>query len=141
MQLNPYLSFDGQCEAAFKFYEQVLGGKITFMQKWGDSPACEGMPAEARDSIMHATLQAGYSIVMGADSPPGHYEQPKSIHIAINLSDPAEGERIFKALSEGGNIEMPYQETFFSSGFGMCGDRFGILWMVHTQQAGATAGS
>lgn len=141
MQLNPYLTFNGQCEAAFKFYEEALGGKITFIQKWGDSPGCEGMPVEARDSIMHATLAVGDAMIMGADSPPGHYQQPAGIHIALNVDDASEGEQLFTALSAGGNVEMPYGATFFSPGFGMCADKFGILWMVHTQQAEASAGA
>jgi PhnB protein len=131
MQSNPYLGFNGQCEAAFKFYEQLLGGKITFMQTWGDSPACEHMPKEAHGSIMHATLDLGDSQLMGADSPPGTYEEPRGIHVTLHYKDPAEGERIFQALAKGGKITMPFQPTFFASGFGMCVDRFGIPWMVN----------
>lgn len=139
MQLHPYLNFNGQCEAAFKFYEQVFGGKITFMQTWGDSPMAEQFPAEARGSIMHATLSVGDSLVMGVDSPPDRYEQPRGIHVVIHIKDPSEGERVFKQLADGGNIEMPFSPTFFSPGFGMCADKFGILWMIHTEQAGEAA--
>jgi len=135
MQSNPYLSFNGQCEAAFKFYEQLLGGKITFMQTWGDSPACEHMPKEAQSFIMHATLDLSGSILMGADSPPGTYEGPKGISVTLHYKDPAEGERIFQALSDSGKVTMPFQPTFFSPGFGMCVDQFGIPWMVHCDQA------
>ena len=135
MQVTPYLNFNGECEAAFKFYEQLFGGKITFMQTWGDSPACENMPTEAQGSIMHATLDLGESILMGADSPPGSYEKPQGLHITLNYKDPAEGERVFQALAEGGKVTMPFQATFFSPGFGMCADRFGIPWMVHCDQA------
>lgn len=134
MQSNPYLGFNGQCEAAFKFYEQLLGGKITFMQTWGDSPACEHMPAEAHGFIMHATLDLDGSILMGSDSPPGSYEEPKGIHVTLHYKDATEGERIFQALTEGGKVVMPFQATFFSTGFGMGADRFGIPWMVHCEQ-------
>ena len=134
MQSNPYLGFNGQCEAAFKFYEQHLGGKITFIQTWGDSPACEHMPKEAQGFIMHATLDLGESTLMGADSPPGSYEEPRGIHVTLHYKDPAEGERIFQGLAEGGKVTMPFQSTFFSSGFGMCVDRFGIPWMVNCDQ-------
>lgn len=141
MQLNPYLGFNGNCAEAFKFYEQVFGGKITFMQTWGDSPACDQMPAEARDGIMHATLNIGESVLMGADSPPGQYTEPQGIHVVIHFKEPAEGEQIFKKLSEGGKVQMPFGATFFSSGFGMCADRFGTPWMIHCEQAGAATGS
>ena len=134
MQSNPYLGFNGQCEAAFKFYEQLLGGKITFIQTWGDSPASEHMPAEAQGFIMHATLDLGGSTLMGADSAPGSYEEPKGFHVALHYEDPAEGERIFQALAEGGKMTMPFQQTFFSPGFGMCVDRYGIPWIVNCDQ-------
>jgi len=134
MKSNPYLGFNGQCEAAFKFYEQLLGGKITFMQTWGDSPACEQMPAETHGSIMHATLDLGDSVLMGADSPPGSYEQPKGIHVVLHYQDTAQAERVFLALAEGGKVQMPYQPTFFAAGFGMCVDRFGIPWMAISEK-------
>ncbi len=135
MQLNPYLSFNGQCETALKFYEQVLGAKTTFKQTWGDSPMCDQMPVEARDSIMHATLEVGGSTLMCADSPPDRYEQPKGIHVALHFRDKAEGKRVFQGLSEGGTVEMPFQATFWSGGFGMCVDQFGIPWMVNCDPA------
>lgn len=135
MKSNPYLGFNAQCEAAFKFYEQLLGGKITFMQTWGDSPACEHMPPEAHGSIMHATLDLGESTLMGADSPPGSYEEPKGMHVVLHYKDKAESERVFQSLAEGGKVEMPFAPTFFAAGFGMCVDRFGIPWMVITEQA------
>lgn len=134
MQSNPYLGFNGQCEAAFKFYEQLLGGKITFSQTWGNSPACEAMPPEAQGLIMHITLDLGGSILMGADSPPGSYQQPKGIHVVLHFKDKDEAARIFQSLAEGGQTEMPFGPTFFAAGFGMCADRFGIPWMVITEQ-------
>ena len=135
MKSNPYLGFNGQCEAAFKFYEQLLGGKITFIQPWGDSPACEHVPQEAHGSIMHATLDLRESTLMGADSMPGSYEAPKGMHVVLHYKDKAEGERVFQSLAEGGKVEMPFAPTFFAAGFGMCVDRFGIPWMVITEQA------
>ncbi len=135
MQLNPYLNFNGQCEAALKFYEQVIGAKTTFKQTWRDSPACEQVPPEAHGSIMHATLDVGGSTLMCADSPPDRYEQPKGIRVAIHCKDKAEGERVFQGLSESGTVEMPFQATFWSAGFGMCVDRFGIPWMVNSAPA------
>lgn len=135
MQSNPYLGFNGQCETAFKFYEQLLNGKITFSQTWGDSPGCEHVPAEAHGTIMHASLDLGDSQLMGADSPPGSYVPPQGIHVVLHFKETAEGERVFKELASGGKEEMPFQATFFAAGFGMCVDRFGIPWMVISEMA------
>lgn len=130
MRSNPYLNFNGQCEAAFKFYEQLLGGKITFMQTWGDSPAASYMPEEGQGHILHASLDLGDSVLMGADGPPDQYQPPKGIHVVLHFEDTAEGERVFQALAEGGKVEMPFQATFFAAGFGQCVDRFGTPWMA-----------
>lgn len=134
MQLNPYLNFNGQCEAAFKFYEQVLGGKITFTMKWGEMPGADQFPAEAHQLIMHTTLSVGDAVLMGADSPPGQYEQPKGMNVSLHFKDIGEGERIFNALVEKGSVQMPFQATFWSPGFGMGVDQFGIPWMVNCEQ-------
>jgi PhnB protein len=133
MHINPYLNFNGQCEEAFKFYEQVLDGKVTFKMTWGEMPGADQFPAETHKLIMHSTLNIGDQILMGADSPPGRYQQPKGINVSIHVKDTAEGKRIFKALAENGNITMPFEKTFWSPGFGMCVDRFGIPWMVNTE--------
>ena len=139
MQLNAYLNFNGQCEAAFKFYEQVLGGKILFMQTWGNSPGCDMMPADSQNLIMHATLSVGETRLMGADVPPGNYQKPAGISVSIHVKDKAEGEGIFNALAENGNTVMPFQPTFWAAGFGICVDQFGIPWMVNCEAAAATA--
>jgi PhnB protein len=135
MQLNPYLNFNGQCEAAFKFYEKVLCGKITFMMTWGEMPGADQFPAESHGLIMHATLSVGDEILMGADSPPGRYLQPTGMNVSLHLKDIAECERIFNSLAENGTVQMPFQQTFWSPGFGMCVDRFGIPWMVNCEHA------
>ena len=135
MKMNPYLSFNGQCEAAFKFYEQILGGKIVSKMTWGELPTPEQVPVESHKLIMHAALAIGDDVLMGADSPSDHFEQPKGIHVALHFKDSAEGERIFRALAENGTVQMPFQKTFWAAGFGMCVDRFGIPWMVNCEQA------
>ena len=134
MQLNAYLSFKGQCEAAFKFYERVLGGKITFMITWGESPMAKESPPEMQRLIMHASLAVGDSVLMGADPPPDRYEKPKGISISLNYEDTEKAKRIFEGLSEKGSIQMPFQKTFWAEGFGMCVDQFGIPWMVNSGQ-------
>ena len=133
MQINPYLGFDGQCEKAFEFYEQVLGGKITFKMTWGEMPGADQFPAETQKRIMHATLSVGDQVLMGADAPPDRYKQPTGLNVSIHMKDKAEGERIFNALAENGNVTMPFEQTFWSPGFGMCVDQFGIPWMVNTE--------
>lgn len=133
MQLNPYLSFNRQCEQAFKFYEQVLGGKISFMMTWGEMPDASQFPVEAHKLIMHATLSVGDKVIMGADAPSGSYQAPKGMNVSLHLEDTAACERIFNALAENGSVQMPFQKTFWTAGFGMCVDQFGIPWMVNSE--------
>jgi PhnB protein len=135
MQLNPHLAFNGQCEAAFKFYEQCLGGKIANMTSYAGTPMTEHVPAEWRNKILHATLTVGDGVLMGADVPPGGYEKPKGFSVTVQVKDPAEAERIFHALAENGNVTMPIQKTFWSARFGMLADQFGVPWMINCEQA------
>lgn len=133
MQLNPYLLFNGECAEALKFYEQTFGGKIEAISKFAGSPAADHAPPEWGDKVLHATLVIGDQRLMGSDAPPGHYEKPQGLSVAIGLNDPAKGEQIFNALAQGGKTTMPFQKTFWASGFGMCTDRFGIPWMVNCE--------
>jgi PhnB protein len=135
MQLNPYLSFNGQCAEAFEFYQQCLGGNIQTMMTHSGSPMADQVPSEWRDKILHATLIVGESTLMGADVPPDSYKEPRGFSITIHINDPADAERIFGALSEGGKVTMQLQETFWAARFGMVVDRFGIPWMVNCGQA------
>ena len=131
MQLNTYLIFNGQCEAAFKFYEQAIGAKIKFMMTHGESPMAAHVSAEWRNKIIHGTLALGEQVLMGSDAPPDHYEKPQGFSVSIDVTDPAEAERMFQALSENGRITMPMQETFWAVRFGMATDQFGVPWMVN----------
>jgi PhnB protein len=135
MQLDSYLLFNGQCEAAFKFYAQVLGGKIEAMMTHAGTPAEEQVPAKWRDKILHARLVVGDQALMASDAPPGRYDKPQGFSVSIGLNDLAKAERIFNALAENGTVQMPFQQTFWAVGFGMCVDRFGIPWMVNCGQA------
>ena len=137
MEVTPYLMFNGNCAEAFKFYEQVLGAKIEAIMPFGGSPAADTVPADWAQKTLHATMLVGNTRVMASDAPPGHYQQPQGISVALGLQDVARGEEIFKALSENGQVQMPYQPTFWAAGFGMCVDRFGIPWMINVEQAGA----
>lgn len=134
MQVNPYLSFDGRCEAAFKFYEKALGGKIVAMMTYGETPMKDQTPAEQHGKIVHARLTVGDEVLMGGDAPPGRYEPTKGMVVALGVDQPAEAERVFNALSEGATVTMPIAETFWARRFGMLTDRFGIPWMVNCER-------
>jgi PhnB protein len=134
MQLNSYLFFNGQCEAAFKFYEQCLGGKIDAMLTHAGTPVEGQVPANWRDKIMHARLVVGDAVLMGSDAPPEHFQQPQGFSVALGVDEPAEAERIFNALADKGTVRMPIQQTFWALRFGMLVDRFGIPWMINCEK-------
>jgi PhnB protein len=134
MELNPYLNFSGQCEAAFKFYEKCLGGKIQFMMRFAESPMANQVPADWRDKIVHIRMTAAGSVLMGADASPEHYQKPQGFSVTLNLTDPAEAERVFNALAEKGTVQMPLQQTFWAFRFGALVDQFGIPWMINCEQ-------
>ena len=131
MQLNPYLSFNGQCEAAFKFYEKCLGGKIVMMMTYGNSPMAEQTPPDWREKIIHATFALGEHVLMGCDAPPEYYQKPQGFSVSLNVGAAAEADRIFKTLAENGAVQMPLQETFWALRFGMLVDQFGTPWMIN----------
>ena len=131
MQLNPYLMFDGQCEAAFKFYAKALGGKIVAMMPHEGSPMEEHVPAAWRKKIMHACLSIGDKMLMGSDAPPGQQEPMKGFSVTLSVEDAAEAERLFAALSPKATVRMPIQETFWAVRFGMLVDQFGTPWMIN----------
>ncbi len=134
MQLNPYLFFDGRCEAAFNFYAGVLGGDIVAMMRHEGSPMEQNVSAEWRQKIMHARLVAGAQVLMGSDVPPDQYQPAQGFSVTLGVDDPAEAERIFAALAQDGTVQMPLQQTFWALRFGMLVDRFGIPWMINCEQ-------
>jgi len=135
MNLNPCinLSFDGQCEAAFKFYERCLNGKITFMLTWGNSPMAKDAPPEWGSKIAHATLVIGNTRLQGADSAPGSYESPRGFCIMLQPSE-RDAERLFTELADGGTVRVPLQQTFWTLRFGVLTDRFGIPWAINCEK-------
>jgi len=136
MHFVPYLTFNGDCEAAFKFYQQCFGGTIAAMIPHAGTPAEGYVPAEWRDKIMHARLIVGDTVLMGSDAPPvaaGGFERPQGFSVALQVKDPAEADRIFAALAENGTVRMPIAETFWAIRFGMLVDRFGIPWMINCE--------
>ena len=137
MQLNPYLTFNGTCEAAFKFYQQCLGGEIVMMMPFGETPGCEQMPAASRDKIMHARLVFDDQVLMASDNHPDHpYDGIKGCSLSLNVATAAEAERVFNALSKNGTVQMPLEPTFWAERFGMFVDQFGVPWMVNCEKSG-----
>src|SRR4051812_24653188 len=134
MQLNPYLMFDGRCEAAFKFYAKVLGGKLVAMLTHEGTPASGQVPDDWKSKIVHARMTVGDFTLMGSDAPPQHQEEMKGFSVNITVDDPAEADRIFKGLSENATVRMPIQETFWAVRFGMLTDQFGTPWMVNCEK-------
>jgi PhnB protein len=131
LRLNTYLNFDGQCEAAFKFYERTLGGKIEMLMTYGDSPMCDRVAPELRNRVMHVTLSLGDGVLMGSDAPSPQDEKAQGFFLHMEPSNLAEAEGVFGALSEDGTVHMPFQKTFWSPGFGMVMDKFGTPWMIN----------
>ena len=134
MQLSPYLSFNGQCEAALKFYEQCLGGKIESMRIYEGSPMAAEVPPDWGHKIMHAEFKLRDWVLMGSDCPPDQYTTPQGISISLSFDDPGKAEQIFHALAANGTVQMPVQETFWAAKFGMLTDQFGIPWMINCDQ-------
>jgi PhnB protein len=134
MQLNPYLLFHSQCEAAFAFYAQVLGGKITFKMTVAESPMAKEAPPERLGEILHIRLVSDGITLMGGDCPPEYYVKPQGFSVSLNVDSAEAAERIFKALSEKGAVSMPIQETFWAVRFGMCTDQFGTPWMINCEK-------
>ena len=139
MQMTPYLTFNGQCEAAFRFYEERLGAKITCMMTYGETPAAEHSPPDMQDKVIHARLTLGDDVLMGSDAPQGRYEETRGFSVALGIDEPAEAERVFHALAEGGSVCMPIEETFWATRFGMLVDKFGIPWMVNCEKRAEAA--
>ena len=133
MQMSPYLSFNGQCEAAFTFYEQVLGGTPGPMFRYTGSPFAGQVSADWADKIMHGSITIAGVVVQGADVTPEQYEAPKGISLSLQIPDADEGNRVFRELAEGGRIVMPFEATFWAAGFGIVVDRFGIPWLVNCE--------
>jgi PhnB protein len=131
MQVNPYLFYNGNCETALKFYEKALGAKIEAILTYEGGPDEMQIPPDYKKKVMHAKITIDGAAIMASDAPPGHFHPPQGFSVSLQVEDPADAERRFKALSEGGTVNLPFGKTFFSKGFGMCVDKFGAPWMVN----------
>jgi len=132
--INTYLIFDGNCRKAMEFYKKCLGGKLSIMD-YGDAPGCEKMPAKYKKWVIHARLTIGNEVLMASDTRidmPVH--QGNNFFISIQGKNVAHAQKLFKALSYKGKVEMPPQETFFAKSFCMFTDQFGIKWMINVEK-------
>jgi PhnB protein len=134
MQTNPYLYYSGNCEAAFKFYAEALGGKILAMITHAETPAAAETAPEWQQKIIHARIALGDTVLMASDAPPGRQAPMSGFSVTLNVAEPAEAERLFHALAEGGTVGMPIQETFWAKRFAMLTDRFGTPWMINCEK-------
>ena len=136
MQVQPILVFNGRCEEAFAFYREALGAEVTMMMRWKESPD-PAMRAKTRDvaeKIMHATFRVGKTTLMATDGmTASNAPEFKGITLALEVPDKAEAKRVFAALSEGGQVQMPLAKMFWSPSTGAVADRFGVSWMVNTK--------
>jgi PhnB protein len=134
MKLHTYLNYGGNCQEAFRFYEQHLGGKITMMMTHGEQPGPNAVPPDWKNAILHARITIGETDLMASDVPPDRFQPMRSVYLSLDLDSIAEAERIYALLSDGGEIFMPIGETFFAFRFAMLRDKFGTSWMIaHTR--------
>ena len=127
MRLDVYLNYRGTCEQAFRFYERHLGGRITGIARHGEQPN-PNIPADWKDKVLHARIEIGATVLMGADIPAA--EPMRSAYLALTLDREADAERVYALLAEGGEIFMKMEKTFFANRFAMLRDRFGTSWML-----------
>jgi PhnB protein len=131
--IQPYLFYEGRCEEAIEFYKKALGAEVQFMLRFKESPeppSADCLPAGSENKIMHAQVRIGQTVVMMSDSRCSGKPAFDGFSLSLTLSSVEEVERAYKALSDGGQVRMPLAKTFFSPGFGMVADRFGVGWMV-----------
>ena len=130
MKLDVYLNYGGNCEQAFRFYEQQLGGKITMMMRHGEQPNAATVPANWRNAVLHARIEFGKTVLMGADIPPDRFQPMRSAYLTLTADSAEQAERLYALLTDGGQIFMKMEETFFASRFAMLRDKFGTSWML-----------
>jgi PhnB protein len=134
MRLDIYLNYPGNCEQAFRFYEQHLGGRVTMMMRHDQGPNQANVPPDWKKAVLHARIEIGKTVLMGADIPSA--EPMRSAYLTLGVDSDDEAERLYALLSDGGQIFMKMEETFFASRFAMLRDRFGTSWMLlHERQA------
>ena len=133
MRVEPYLFFEGRCEEAIEFYRRALGAEVTALMRFKDSPEPPPpgkVPPGSDNKVMHANFRIGDTTVMASDGMCSGKPSFQGISLSLDAASDAEAERLFAALADGGQVQMPLTKTFFASRFGMVADRFGVSWMV-----------
>jgi len=133
MQLTTYLSFEGQCEAAFQFYERCLGGQLGPIFRYAGSPMANQVPADWQDKVMHGSVTVGGQVLMGGDVAPDKFEKPQGFSLSLQIASTADAERIFSGLAKDGRVVMPLEKTFWAERFGVVVDPFGIQWLINCE--------
>lgn len=139
MRISPHLCFDGQCREAIHLYQRTLGGVIETMLTYGESPMASSTDPRWHDRIVHATLVLDEVELTGVDMIPGSYHRPQGFFVTLTVDEVARAKEIFKALSQDGAIHVPFEKTFWSPGFGVVVDRFGVPWEINTDSDGDVA--
>src|SRR5262245_4657387 len=142
MIVQPYLFFEGRTEEAIEFYKRTLGAKVEMLMRFKESPEPPqpGMvPPGAENKVMHSSFQIGDTVVMASDGRCSGKPSFAGFSLAITAADEREADRLFNALADGGQVQMPLTKTFFSPRFGMVADKFGVAWMVVVEQPGKRA--
>jgi PhnB protein len=134
MKLSPYLTFSGECEEAFRFYEKCLGGRISFLMTYGESPMAKQTAPDWRGKISHGTLICGEQTLSGVDLRAEQYARPQGFSVMLSPDSAEEADRIFHALADNGTVQMPLQETFWALRFGVLVDRFGTPWIINCEK-------
>ena len=140
MRVEPYLFLDGRCEEALDFYREKLGAEVLMLMRFKDAPSdggpppegCEPPPAGTGDKVMHASFKLGGTTLMASDGNCGGHPRFEGVSLSLSVADDATAERVFAALADGGQVQVPLAPSFFATRFGMVADRFGVAWMVVT---------
>jgi PhnB protein len=140
MKLHTYLNYGGNCAQAFRFYEQHLGGKITMMMTHGEQPNANDVPPDWKNAVLHAGIEIGGTELLGADVPPDRFQPMRSAYLSLTVDSVGEAESIYALLSDGGQVFMPMEETFFALRFAMLRDKFGTSWMILCERPNPQSG-
>ena len=130
MQIQPYLFFEGRCDEALTFYSSTLGAEITTLMRYKDSPDPNMCQPGTEDKVMHASFRIGDTTAFASDGRCGGHPSFQGFSLSLTVADEADADRLFAAIADGGQVQMPLTKTFFSARFGMVADRFGVLWMI-----------
>jgi PhnB protein len=131
MSVQPYLFFDGRCDEAIEFYRKALGAEVEMLSRFKDSPDPDHGAPGSDDKVMHAAVRIGETTILASDGRCTGQPNFQGFSLSITAASDAEADRLFAALGDGGQVQMPMTKTFFASRFGMLADRFGVSWMIY----------